>query len=133
MARRGEEEDRRDGARGPIGGRRKDDPRALSEEDWQRHLDMQAKANMSKPNNIGFWNNKDETGHHSPVRIVITEAGVLLTEITAETPEEGVATLLQLLEWAHEQTGRNSPMALGIAAAAKILSDAVILEHELED
>ncbi len=85
---------------------------------------------MAKPDKIGSWNNKDETGHHSPVRIVITEAGILLAEITAETPEEGVATLLQLLEGAHERTGRTGPMVRGVAAAAEILSDAVILEFE---
>lgn len=34
MARQGEDEDRRDGARGPIGGRRRDDPHAVSDEDW---------------------------------------------------------------------------------------------------
>lgn len=42
MGRQGQDEDRREGARGPIGGRREDDPRALNDWDWALLQDMRS-------------------------------------------------------------------------------------------
>lgn len=48
MARRGEDEDRREGARGPIGGRREDDPRALNDWDWMLLQDMRSMERVAR-------------------------------------------------------------------------------------
>ncbi len=79
---------------------------------------------------IGSWDNKQETGHDSPTRLVITERGKLEAEITAPNPAEALSMALQLLQGQHEATGARGPMVEGVARAAEILNDAGILEAE---
>jgi len=82
---------------------------------------------------IGSWDNQEETGHTSPVRLTIDENGISLLEVTGQTPEQALCTALHLVADAHSRTGRADAIARAVTEAAEALDDGLVLQAHLED